>query len=124
MSDLYPKNEKPIINKDTSISDSIIEISSKRLGCAVVTEDDKVLGIITDGDLRRMLNNKEVIDTRTQKAESIMTKSPKCINADAYAVEAFNIMQQFHITQLVVVDDKERYLGIVHIHDLISEGII
>ena len=82
------------------------------------------MGIITDGDLRRMLNNKEVIDTRTQKAENIMTKSPKCINADAYAVEAFNIMQQFHITQLVVVDDKERYLGIVHIHDLISEGII
>lgn len=124
VSDLYPKNEKPTISKDTSVSDSIIEISSKRLGCAVVTDDDRVLGIITDGDLRRMLNDKEVIDTRTQKAENIMTKSPKCINADAYAVEAFNIMQQYHITQLVVVDDKERYLGIVHIHDLISEGII
>lgn len=123
--DLYPRNEKPCITKDTSIAESIMEISGKLLGCAVViTEDDKVLGIITDGDLRRMLNNNEVIDTRKQKAESIMTKNPKCINADAYAVEAFNLMQQWHITQLVVTDNENKYLGIVHIHDLISEGII
>ncbi len=122
--DLYTRNEKPSVSKDTSIAQSIIEISSKRLGCAVVTENEKVLGIITDGDLRRMLNNNEVIDTRMQKAESIMTHCPKCIDAEAYAVEAFNIMQQNHITQLVVVDRENRYLGIVHIHDLISEGII
>ncbi len=124
VADLYPRNERPIINKDATIAESIIEISSKRLGCVVVSENDNVDGIITDGDLRRMLNNSEAIDTRSQKAESIMSKSPKCINADAYAVEAFNIMQQHHITQLVVTDDKNRYLGIVHIHDLISEGII
>lgn len=124
VSDLYPKNERPCITKDTSIAESIMEISSKRLGCAVVAEEDKVLGIITDGDLRRMLNDNEVIDTRKQKAGSIMTKNPKSINADAYAVEAFNIMQQWHITQLVVTDDEDKYLGIVHIHDLISEGII
>ncbi len=122
--DLYPRNEKPSVSKDTSIAQSLIEISSKRLGCAVVTENKKVLGIITDGDLRRMLNNNEVIDTRMQKAESIMTKSPKCINAEAYAVEAFNLMQEHHITQLVVTDKENNYLGIVHIHDLISEGII
>lgn len=122
--DLYPRNERPCISKNTSIAESIMEISGKRLGCAVITENDKVVGIITDGDLRRMLNNNEVIDTRKQKAESIMTRNPKCINADAYAVEAFNLMQQWHITQLVVTDNYNRYLGIVHIHDLISEGII
>ena len=122
--DLYPRNERPCISKNTSIAESIMEISGKRLGCAVITENDKVVGIITDGDLRRMLNNNEVIDTRKQKAESIMTRNPKCINADAYAVEAFNLMQQWHITQLVVTDNDNKYLGIVHIHDLISEGII
>ena len=122
--DLYPRNERPCISKNTSIAESIMEISGKRLGCAVITENDKVVGIITDGDLRRMLNNNEVIDTRKQKAESIMTRNPKCINAEAYAVEAFNIMQQWHITQLVVTDNDNKYLGIVHIHDLISEGII
>lgn len=122
--DLYPRNERPCISKNTSIAESIMEISGKRLGCAVITENDKVVGIITDGDLRRMLNNNEVIDTRKQKAESIMTRNPKCINAEAYAVEAFNLMQQWHITQLVVTDNDNKYLGIVHIHDLISEGII
>lgn len=124
VSDLYPRNEKPKVTCDTSIADSIIEISGKRLGCAVVTEGDTVVGIITDGDLRRMLTDKQVIDTAKQKAESIMTRTPKCIGAEAYAVEAFNLMQQNHITQLVVTDSKNRYLGIVHIHDLISEGII
>ena len=122
--DLYPRNEKPQISPDTSIAESIIEISSKRLGCAVITENEKVAGIITDGDLRRMLNTSATINTRTQQAKSIMTCNPKCINADAYAVEAFNMMQQFHITQLVVTDSENRYVGIVHIHDLISEGII
>lgn len=101
-----------------------MEITSKRLGCTVVAEEDNILGIITDGDLRRMLNNKNIFDTQTQTAEQIMTKNPKTITADAFAVEAFTIMQQHHITQLIVTDENNKYLGIIHIHDLITEGII
>lgn len=124
VSDLYVKNEKPQVSLSTPLRDTLMEITSKRLGCTVVAEEDNILGIITDGDLRRMLNNKNIIDTQTQTAEQIMTKNPKTIAADAFAVEAFTIMQQHHITQLIVTDENNKYLGIIHIHDLITEGII
>ena len=124
VSDLYEKNEKPQVSLSTPLRDTLMEITSKRLGCTVVAEEDNILGIITDGDLRRMLNNKNIIDTQTQTAEQIMTKNPKTITADAFAVEAFTIMQQHHITQLIVTDENNKYLGIIHIHDLITEGII
>lgn len=124
VSDLYVKNEKPQVSLSTPLRDTLMEITSKRLGCTVVSEEDNILGIITDGDLRRMLNNKNIIDTQTQTAEQIMTKNPKTIAADAFAVEAFTIMQQHHITQLIVTDENNKYLGIIHIHDLITEGII
>lgn len=124
VSDLYVKNEKPQVILSTPLRDTLMEITSKRLGCTVVAEEDNILGIITDGDLRRMLNNKNIIDTQTQTAEQIMTKNPKTITADAFAVEAFTIMQQHHITQLIVTDENNKYLGIIHIHDLITEGII
>lgn len=124
VSDLYIKNERPMVYEDTSLSEILIEITSKRLGCAVVVNDKKIKGIITDGDLRRTMNKTSVIDTHSIKARDIMSTSPKCISVDAFAVEAFNIMQQFHITQLIVTNDNKEYLGIVHIHDLISEGII
>lgn len=124
VSDLYVKNEKPQVSLSTPLRDTLMEITSKRLGCTVIAEEDNILGIITDGDLRRMLNNKNIIDTQTQTAEQIMTKNPKTITADAFAVEAFTIMQQHHITQLIVTDENNKYLGIIHIHDLITEGII
>lgn len=124
VSDLYVKNEKPQVSLSTPLRDTLMEITSKRLGCTVVAEEENILGIITDGDLRRMLNNKNIIDTQTQTAEQIMTKNPKTITADAFAVEAFTIMQQHHITQLIVTDENNKYLGIIHIHDLITEGII
>lgn len=124
VSDLYVKNEKPQVSLSTPLRDTLMEITSKRLGCTVVAEEDNILGIITDGDLRRMLNNKNIIDTQTQTAEQIMTKNPKTITAEAFAVEAFTIMQQHHITQLIVTDENNKYLGIIHIHDLITEGII
>lgn len=124
VSDLYVKNEKPQVSLSTPLRDTLMEITTKRLGCTVVAEEDNILGIITDGDLRRMLNNKNIIDTQTQTAEQIMTKNPKTITADAFAVEAFTIMQQHHITQLIVTDENNKYLGIIHIHDLITEGII
>lgn len=121
VSDLYVKNEKPQVSLSTPLRDTLMEITSKRLGCTVVAEEDNILGIITDGDLRRMLNNKNIFDTQTQTAEQIMTKNPKTITADAFAVEAFTIMQQHHITQLIVTDENNKYLGIIHIHDLITE---
>jgi len=124
VSDLYVKNERPSVNLSTPLTETLMEITSKRLGCTVVEENNDILGIITDGDLRRMLNKKDVIDTKTLTAEQIMTKNPKHIQADAFAVEAFSIMQQHHITQLIVVNQDNKYLGIIHLHDLITEGII
>lgn len=124
VSDLYVKNEKPCVSPSTPLTETLMEITSKRLGCTVVAEENNILGIITDGDLRRMLNNKDIIDTKTQTAEQIMTQNPKHIQADAFAVEAFTIMQENHITQLIVTDENNKYLGIIHLHDLITEGII
>ncbi len=124
VSDLYVKNEKPTVNPKTPLTETLMEITSKRLGCTVVTENNDVLGIITDGDLRRMLNKQEIIDIKSQTAEQIMTKNPKKILSDAFAVEAFSIMQEHHITQLIVTDSNNQYLGIIHLHDLITEGII
>ena len=124
VSDLYVKNEKPCVSLSTPLTETLMEITSKRLGCTVVAEENNILGIITDGDLRRMLNNKDIIDTKTQTAEQIMTQNPKRIKADAFAVEAFTIMQENHITQLIVTDENNKYLGIIHLHDLITEGII
>ena len=124
VSDLYVKNEKPCVAPKTPLTETLMEITSKRLGCTVVAEDNNILGIITDGDLRRMLNNKDFIDTKSQTAEQIMTQNPKRIQSDAFAVEAFTIMQEHHITQLIVTDENNKYLGIIHLHDLITEGII
>ena len=124
VSDLYVKNEKPCVSPSTPLTETLMEITSKRLGCTVVAEENNILGIITDGDLRRMLNNEDIIDTKTQTAEQIMTQNPKRIQADAFAVEAFTIMQENHITQLIVTDENNKYLGIIHLHDLITEGII
>ena len=122
VSDLYINNEKPKVFPDASLKEVIVEISKKRLGTtAVVDEQDKLLGIITDGDLRRMLEKNVSLQSVT--AGEIMTKSPKTIAADALAVEALDILRQYDITQLVVTG-KSKYLGIIHLHDLIREGLI
>ena len=100
----------------------IVEISSKRLGAtAVVDGDNKILGIITDGDLRRMLEKNISLNDVT--AADIMTPAPKTISAEALAVDALDLMRKKSITQLVVVD-KDKYLGFIHLHDLIREGLI
>jgi arabinose-5-phosphate isomerase len=122
VSDMYLQNQLPIVNRNTSISDAIIEISSKRLGCtAVIDENENMLGIITDGDLRRMLQKN--INIGNLKAIDIMTKDPKSIQQDEYAVEALHIMQENNITQLPVMEGK-KLLGFVHLHDLLKEGIV
>lgn len=113
--------EKPKVSPSSSLKDIIVEISSKRLGATVVLESNKVIGIITDGDLRRMLQNKIMLDDVL--ATDIMSLNPKCIDKDTLAVEALSIMQQNNISQLIVTE-KRSYIGIIHIHDLLKEGII
>ena len=122
VSDLYPNNEKPEVNQETSLTETLIEITSKRLGCVAVIENNEIKGIITDGDLRRMLSKS--LSSDNQKAKDIMTINPKTIHRDRFAAEALNIMKDNHITQLLVVDNKNRYVGVIHLHDLIREGII
>lgn len=122
VSDLYPNNERPEVNQETSLTETLIEITSKRLGCVAVIESNEIKGIITDGDLRRMLSKS--LSSDNQKAKDIMTVNPKTIHRDRFAAEALNIMKDNHITQLLVIDNKNKYLGVIHLHDLIREGII
>jgi len=122
VADLYIKNEKPKLTKDRSLKEVIVEISSKRLGAtAVVDSNNILLGIITDGDLRRMLEKNISLDGVT--AADIMTVTPKSIGADELAVDALDLMRKKSITQLVVVENG-KYLGFIHLHDLIREGLI
>ncbi|MFO7938142.1 MAG: KpsF/GutQ family sugar-phosphate isomerase [Bacteroidales bacterium] len=122
VSDLYINNQKPEVKEDENIRNIIIEISSKRLGAAVVTnKEGRIEGIITDGDIRRMLQNNEDVDPLT--ARDIMSPHPKTINADKLAIHAFRLMEDNNITQLVVMDEGT-YVGMVHIHDILREGIV
>ncbi|MBR1775164.1 MAG: KpsF/GutQ family sugar-phosphate isomerase [Bacteroidales bacterium] len=124
VSDLYKANEKPWIDFSTPLSDALLEISSKRLGCTAVVEGSRVTGIITDGDLRRFLSaHKENINMQSP-AHLIMTADPKTIHEEDYAVKALNIMRENSITQLLVTDNDNNYLGVIHLHDLLREGII
>lgn len=121
VNDLVNNNDKPQVQPSSSISDVIVEISEKRLGATAVVENDKVIGVVTDGDIRRMLKNNSDFSKLT--AIDIMTKSPKTVEADAMAVDALDIMENNHITQLLVTTNNE-YMGVVHLHDLLKEGII
>jgi len=121
VSDLVEKNEAPKVAKTDSIAKVIIEISEKRLGVTAVVENDKIIGIITDGDIRRMLSKTTKIDAFV--ASDIMGNKAKTIHRDAMAVEALDILENNSISQLLVVDDNNNYAGIVHLHDLIKEGI-
>ena len=122
VSDLYIAHEKPFSDNQDSIQKTIIEITSKRLGATVVSdESNKVLGIITDGDLRRMLE--KGIDFKNLSAQDIMNPNPKTIQKNEMAVKALEIMRSNSISQIIVVDG-DQYLGMVHLHDLLKEGII
>ncbi len=115
-------SQVPQVNPETSLRDVILEISSKRLGAtAVVDESKNLLGIITDGDLRRMLQKETNI--AQIKAADIMTRSPKTIDKGEFAVKALQLMQKNNITQLVVKEDT-RVAGFIHLHELLKEGII
>ena len=121
VSDLSDSNEKPAVNSNTAIRDIIIEISEKMLGVTAVVDNNKIVGIITDGDLRRMLKKTDNFSEFT--AKDIMGKNPKCIDYNAMAVDAKELMETNNITQLLV-EKNGSYAGIVHLHDLIKEGII
>jgi arabinose-5-phosphate isomerase len=119
--DMLDTTHKPIVSPDAAIKTVIVEISEKRLGVTAVLENDKVIGIITDGDIRRMLNKTETISGLT--AKDIMTVNPKMIKSTALVSDALNILEDYSITQLVVADEGD-YKGVLHLHDILKEGIV
>lgn len=120
--DMVKADENPKVYPNATIREAIIEITSKRLGAAAVTDEQQhIIGVVTDGDIRRMM---ERYDSLTSlKVSDIMGKSPKVIDKEALAVEAFEMMKKFSINQLVVTH-QGKYYGILHIQDLMREGII
>ncbi|WP_299104430.1 KpsF/GutQ family sugar-phosphate isomerase [uncultured Tenacibaculum sp.] len=122
VSDLIKNNQLPKVTINDTVTNVIIEISEKRLGVtAVVDDNDKIIGIITDGDIRRMLSKTTKIDELT--ANDIMSKNPKSIHVDAMAVDALDMLENNSITQILVTDENQNYVGVVHLHDIIKEGI-
>ena len=121
--DLYPNNQRPLVQPATPLQETILEMTAKCLGAtAVVDADERLLGVITDGDLRRMLERGESITDL--QARDIMHEGPKTILADELAINALKLMRQHSISQLLVVDKEGTYLGVVHLHDLVREGLI
>lgn len=121
VSDLIKNNQLPKVSEDDSIVKVIIEITEKRLGVTAVVKENKIVGIITDGDIRRMLSKTTEINNFI--AKDIMGKKPKTIHKEAMAIEALNTLENNNITQILAVDDANNYAGVVHLHDLIKEGI-
>ncbi|MUV03608.1 KpsF/GutQ family sugar-phosphate isomerase [Flavobacterium rakeshii] len=119
--DMLDDTHRPAVTPDSSIKQAIFEISAKRLGVTAVLEGEKVVGIITDGDIRRMLNDRDNIAGVV--AKDIMTHNPKTIKPTEMAADALNTMENFAITQLVVEENGE-YKGILHLHDILKEGIV
>jgi len=121
VNDLSKLNEKPAVDEKSTLREVIVEITKKRLGLtAVLNEQKELTGVITDGDLRRMLE--KGVDLEKTTAKDIMGVSPKTVNQDALAVHALDIMRKNNITQLLVAEEKN-YVGVIHLHDLIREGL-
>ncbi|EID75706.1 KpsF/GutQ family sugar-phosphate isomerase [Imtechella halotolerans] len=121
VSDIAATNQKPSVTPDTDIKQVIIEISEKMLGVTAVIDQGEIIGIVTDGDIRRMLNKYDNINGLT--AKDIMSVNPKWIEADAMAVDALDRIESYGISQ-ILVKDNDQYAGVVHLHNLIKEGII
>ena len=120
VSDLVAKNQVPQVTSNTNIKEVIVEISEKRLGATAVVDNNQIVGIVTDGDIRRMLRNTN--DFLGLKAADIMSLNPKTIDVDAMAIEALNTMETYNISQILVTENS-LYVGVVHLHDIIKEGI-
>ncbi|WP_430611956.1 KpsF/GutQ family sugar-phosphate isomerase [Flavobacterium sp. JP2137] len=119
--DLLGKHQKPQVAPDSSIKDVIVEISEKRLGVTAVVENEKLVGIITDGDLRRMLQTQS--DLTNIQAKDIMSLHPRTIDTQERVAKALSVLEDFSITQLLVTD-RDKYVGIIHLHDILKEGIV
>ena len=121
VSDLYPRNAKPMVDAMADIRTLILEISGKRLGTTAVIQGEELVGIVTDGDLRRMLESNR--DVSSLRAKDIMTRSPMTIPPDTLVADALHKMRKNNITQLLVTEEG-KYLGVVHLHDILNEGIL
>ncbi|TBW25678.1 SIS domain-containing protein [Gramella sp. KN1008] len=121
VSDITSQNMVPMVSPDTNVAEAIIEISEKMLGVTAVLENNKIVGIITDGDIRRMLKDHKEI--QGLKARDIMSTNPKTIDHDELAVEALEVLERNKISQLLAVKNG-KYSGVVHLHNLIREGIL
>ncbi|MEO8254902.1 MAG: KpsF/GutQ family sugar-phosphate isomerase [Flavobacterium sp.] len=119
--DMIEGSQKPAVSPDAPIKKVIFEISEKRLGVTAVLENNKVVGIITDGDIRRMLNERDSFADLT--AQDIMSKNPKFTQSSTMAVDALQLLENHSITQLIVIDNDE-YQGVLHLHDILKEGIL
>nr|WP_314247092.1 KpsF/GutQ family sugar-phosphate isomerase [Capnocytophaga leadbetteri] len=121
VSDIVVHNQKPEVSPDTDIKKVIVEISAKMLGVAAVIDQGNIVGVVTDGDIRRMLSKTDTIKGLT--AKDIMSVRPKTIDFDSLAIDALNLMEKNKITQLLVTQDA-KYAGIIHLHNLIQEGLL
>lgn len=119
--DIVANNQKPQVSPDSDIKKVIVEISQKMLGVTAVVENDQIVGVVTDGDIRRMLNKYDSINGLT--AKDVMSLQPKTIETEVLAIKALEVMQEKGISQLLAVEGK-KYKGIVHLHNLINEGIL
>ncbi|MCP9234548.1 SIS domain-containing protein [Lewinella sp. JB7] len=124
VSDLYPRNERPLVYPETSLKDTLYEMTSKCLGATAVIDplSQELVGIITDGDLRRMLNRHANLDGIA--ARDMMTTSPKSVHDDDLAITAVTRLKDDNISQLIVTDRRGAYLGFVHLHDFMREGMV
>ena len=121
LGEMAQANARPSVSENASLSECILAMTKGRLGAVLVTKDSALVGIITDGDIRRMLSKTTKIDELS--AAEIMSINPKAINVNAMAVEALEALENNSITQILVTDNNDNYVGVVHLHDLIKEGI-
>ncbi|GIM53418.1 KpsF/GutQ family sugar-phosphate isomerase [Capnocytophaga cynodegmi] len=121
VSDIVANNQKPQVSPETDIKKVIVEISEKMLGATAVVDGQDIIGVVTDGDIRRMLSKTDTITGLT--AKDIMTANPKTIEANTLAIDALNVMETNKITQLLVTDSNT-YVGVIHLHNLVQEGLI
>lgn len=121
VADIVVNNQKPQVDVNSNVKEVIVEISEKMLGVTAVIENDKVVGVVTDGDIRRMLSKYDNINGLT--AKDIMTSDPKSVEVDTLAINALKLLQEKGISQLLAFDNGA-YAGVVHIHNLINEGIL
>ncbi len=119
--DLLGKHEKPQVSPNSNIKDVIVEISEKRLGVTAVVENEKIVGIITDGDLRRMLQTQSELSNI--QAKDIMSLNPRTIETQERVEKALSMLEDYAITQLLVTE-QSKYVGIIHLHDILKEGIV